>query len=636
VGAVAQSAAHAASEGVTDYLSVVDRQTGAVLAESSNARFQVASESIMKLFLASYYLLLYGGYESTPQDVKDRLSYMLRYSDDATASALFTSSAIPTVAARYGLSATTNATDRAGHWGAARITAHDMTHFLYEAAHDSEVGPWLVPVMAQTSPTGSDGFNQYFGLNALSGVHGSKQGWGSDSFWTSLHSAIHSVGYTDKYFVAVLQLSATYPDPARSTATYSAKTIQAVTSALPKDGTFVRLSGDSTIYRLVGGAPVRVLSWASVGGQQPVTTLSAADWARLRSIPLNGTFVHAAGVTYRIAGGAPVRVVSWISVGGVHQYVLIDPAAITNAGTGGSWNHLNAVPLNGTFLRAGTTIYRVAGGAPLRVYSWSSVGGTHPVTIVDPAAITNAGSGGTWNHLLAYPINGTFLRTGTTIYRVAGGAPLRVYSWSSVGGPHPVTIVDPTAISHAGEAGWTHLTAVPINGTFLRTGTTIYRVAGGAPLRVYSWATVGGPHPVTIVDPTAISHAGEAGWTHLNAVPTNGTYLRAGSAIYRVAGGAPLYVTNWTPLGGPQRNTIVDPTAISHAGQPGWTHLRWTPATGTFLQGLPGKLYYRVSNGKAVHITSWTPYGGPQPYVAITQATIDRAGTGGPYNHLSS
>ncbi len=104
----------------------------------------------MKLFLAAYYILLYGGYTATPASVLSRLSYMLRYSDDDTASSLFTSSAIPTVAARYGLSATTNATDRPGHWGAARITAHDMTQFLYRASRDAEVGPWLIPVMAQT------------------------------------------------------------------------------------------------------------------------------------------------------------------------------------------------------------------------------------------------------------------------------------------------------------------------------------------------------------------------------------------------------------------------------------------------------------------------------------------------------
>ena len=139
--AVTTAAASAAGHGVTQYLSVVDRATGAVVAETPNSHQQVGSESIMKLFLAAYYILLYGGYTATPASVLSRLSYMLRYSDDDTASSLFTSSAIPTVTARYGLSATTNATDRPGHWGAARITAHDMTQFLYRASRDAEVGP---------------------------------------------------------------------------------------------------------------------------------------------------------------------------------------------------------------------------------------------------------------------------------------------------------------------------------------------------------------------------------------------------------------------------------------------------------------------------------------------------------------
>jgi len=207
--AVSAAAQVAARNGVTTFISVVDRSNGAVLAHTGNSGAQVGSESIMKLFLAGYYLLLYGGYRATPQSVKDRLAYMLKYSDDDTASSLFTDSAIPTVAARYGLGSTINATDRSGHWGAARITADDMTRFLYRAGKDSAVGPWLIPALANTARTGSGadgGFSQYFGLNALGGVHGSKQGWGCDSFWTDPHCAVHSVGYTDRYLgVALLE-----------------------------------------------------------------------------------------------------------------------------------------------------------------------------------------------------------------------------------------------------------------------------------------------------------------------------------------------------------------------------------------------------------------------------------------------
>ncbi len=230
--AVNDAVSYAASQGVTSFISVVDRGSGAVLAQTGNANSQVASESIMKLMLAAYYLVLYGGYPSTPDSVKNRLSYMLQYSDDDTASSLFTASAIPTIAARYGMPNTINATDRAGHWGAARITAADMTTFLFRASQDAAVGPWLIPVMAQTAPTGSGGdagFSQYFGMNTLGGDHGSKQGWGCDSFWTSPQCAIHSVGYTDNKFVAILQLGNGYPDPMRATSTHGAQVIAAST-----------------------------------------------------------------------------------------------------------------------------------------------------------------------------------------------------------------------------------------------------------------------------------------------------------------------------------------------------------------------------------------------------------------------
>ena len=150
--AVNTAVAEAAAQSVTSFVSVVDRTTGAVLAQTSNANTPVASESIMKLFLAAYYLVQDGGYQNTAPSVKDQLSYMLRYSDDDTATALFTPDAIPAIATRYGLTNTSNATDDPGHWGAARITASDMTRFLYHASQDPDVGPWLLPVMAQTAP----------------------------------------------------------------------------------------------------------------------------------------------------------------------------------------------------------------------------------------------------------------------------------------------------------------------------------------------------------------------------------------------------------------------------------------------------------------------------------------------------
>ncbi|MTD13486.1 hypothetical protein GIS00_05955 [Nakamurella sp. YIM 132087] len=576
--AVSSGVAQAQARGVRQYVSVIDRSTGAVLSETANARSQVASESIMKLLLAAYYLVLYGGYNKTPADVRDRLAYMLEYSDDGTANSLFTSSAIPSMAARYGMTGTTNATDRVGHWGAARITARDMTTFLYRASKDPLVGPWLIPVMARTTALGSDGFNQDFGLNALTGVHGSKQGWGNDSFWTTPSNAMHSVGYTDRYFVAVLTLAASYADPARATATTTARLVQASRGGAVRDGEFIRVGGFRTIYRVAGGAPIPVSAWATVGGVQPVRVISTTDFAALNAVPADGTFLSAGRTTYRVAGGAPIVVSSWTPFGAPRSTIRVDPAAISRAGIGGDWNHLRPVPADGTFVNAGGTVYRIAGGAPIVVSSWTPFGGVRAATQIDPAAVRNAGIGGDWNHLRRMPADGTFLNAGGTVFRVAGGAPIVVSSWTTFGGVRAATQIDPAAVRNAGRGG---------------------------------------------------------DWNHLQQLPADGTFLNAAGTVFRVAGGAPLYVSSWAELGGVRPATQIDPVAVSRAGIGGdWNHLRFHPADGTFLQARPSGTIVVVNGGAARYVPSWEPYGGVQPVVAINQRTIELAGTGGAYDHL--
>ena len=228
--AVIAAVAQADEQGITSYITVVDRLTGEVVSESANARVQVASESIMKLFLASYYATEAGGSDLLSPQRRASLEEMITFSDDDIASALFTVEAIPSQAQRYGLTDTANA-DNPGEWGAARITANDMAVFLYRMSVDPLVGPWLMTVLAQTSPTAADGFDQDWGLNALSGGQGSKQGWGSEN-WTAERNAVHSVGFTDTWFAAVLQTggSGTYYTM-HDTATDSARLIQSAPRA---------------------------------------------------------------------------------------------------------------------------------------------------------------------------------------------------------------------------------------------------------------------------------------------------------------------------------------------------------------------------------------------------------------------
>ncbi|HEX4699379.1 MAG TPA: DUF1906 domain-containing protein [Actinomycetes bacterium] len=97
---------------------------------------------------------------------------------------------------------------------------------------------------------------------------------------------------------------------------------------------------------------------------------------------------------------------------------------------------------------------------------------------------------------------------------------------------------------------------------------------------------------------------------------------------YRMAGGAPIPVTDWAAVGGEQPVTTLSPTQFASLPQ--------RPQTGTFLQsGATGRIW-RVANGIAAYLPSWTPYGGPKPSILIDQAALDNAGLGGVWNHLAS
>ena len=464
-------AAYAAStRGVTSFISVVDRGTGEVWARTANADVQVASESIIKLYLAAYYLRLYGGHAATPVSVKNRLGYMLRFSDDATASALFTASAIPTIAAVYGMPNTSNATNSVGYWGAARITASDVTRFLFQASRDPQVGPWLMPTLALTEGSGSGadaGFSQFYGLNALTGVHGSKQGWGCDSYWTRPTCAVHSVGYTDKYFVAILQLSDSYPDPMRAQATATARAVQSSVAPL-RTGDFILDTGTFAVYRMAGGAPVYVSSWAPFGGPKPLRLLTSPQVAALPRFPAEGTFLVAAGsgAVYRVAGGAPVYVSSWVPFGGVQPTVMVDGAAIDRAGAGGVFDHLRYRPAEGAFIRDASSwaVYRVVGGAPVYVSSWAPFGGVQPTVMVDGAAIDRAGAGGVFNHLRYRPADGTTVlaEPGRGVYRIVQGVPVSQGVLAPGLGTGGLLVVNLDVVAKAGTGGrFNHLAAPP-------------------------------------------------------------------------------------------------------------------------------------------------------------------------------
>ncbi len=231
-----------------------------------------------------------------------------------------------------------------------------------------------------------------------------------------------------------------------------------VTTPAVREGSFVVVRGSGAVYRVVGGAPVYVSSWTPFGGPQPVTPISAAQLSAMPLTPADGTFVVAGqrGDVYRFAGGAPLYVSSWTPFGGPQAVTAVDAAALDNAGGGGVWNHVRAMPADGTFVvGAGPSyghVYRFAGGAPVYVSSWGPFGGPQRFTAVDHAALDLAGSGGPWNHARYTPADGTYLHGAQTgkVYEMRGGMALYVADWSHVGGPKPTTAVDQVAIDLAG------------------------------------------------------------------------------------------------------------------------------------------------------------------------------------------
>ncbi|MGN6275546.1 MAG: CHAP domain-containing protein [Solirubrobacterales bacterium] len=307
--------------------------------------------------------------------------------------------------------------------------------------------------------------------------------------------------------------------------------------------------------------------------------------------PAEGSFVSHGGFIYRIAGGAPIYVSNWAVVGGPQPSRALSDAEFAA---------LPQYPRNGTILDSSAGgVYIAAGGAPLYLSNWAAIGGPKPGVGIDQAAIDNAGGGVPWDHLRAYPADGTFLNSSTgAVYRVAGGAPLYVSNWNIYGGVQPYVTVDSWDIDHAGSNPAAHLRAYPADGTLVSTSGDgrVYEIAGGAPLYVSNWNAIGGARPSTGIDQWDVNHPDNPA-AHLREYPQDGTFILTSTGrVYRVAGGAPFYVSSWSVFGGVQPHVGVDQWDVDNTSDP-HAHLRPSPLDGTIVQGLPSMQYWSFASG---------------------------------------
>ncbi|SER95008.1 LGFP repeat-containing protein [Propionibacterium cyclohexanicum] len=231
--AVNASIDSAARQGITQYVSIVDRSTGKVVFATPNASTQVASESIVKLYIAVWWLHQTGG-DASAVSCGD-IGYMIRESDDDIATACWRPDILSDVSSWYGLSASNNDPVTWTYWGAAHISASDVARLLNSAANDPLVGSWLINQMAQTTSLGADGYDQDFGFRAVSGA-ASKQGWDNDGYWLPQTGMIHSAGYVGNFAAVILQMGdlSSQEDAMHATATNTAQAIAA--NAHPTQG----------------------------------------------------------------------------------------------------------------------------------------------------------------------------------------------------------------------------------------------------------------------------------------------------------------------------------------------------------------------------------------------------------------
>jgi hypothetical protein len=231
---VRQATADAAESGAVIETVVLDRNSGQIVSNGANKPFPIAS--VVKLFIADD-LLLQESEGKTQLSAADRksLDVMLRSSDDSAAQTFWDRSGgnaiIARVKARYGLPGTTAPYN--SHWDVTTSTASDLVHYYDMLLAGTgglppEQANVIISDLAQSTPTGTDGYPQRFGIPE--GLYAEpvavKQGW--FCCWNGanqLHVSTGIIGSDHRFVMAIGSLDPTSAAAARSNVTQAVKTM---------------------------------------------------------------------------------------------------------------------------------------------------------------------------------------------------------------------------------------------------------------------------------------------------------------------------------------------------------------------------------------------------------------------------
>ena len=231
---VRQATADAAKSGVNIETVVLDRHTGQTISNGNTQPFPIAS--VAKLFIADDLLMQEskGQTTLTPAD-RQSLDIMLRSSDDGAAEMFWDrgggNAILARVKARYGLPGTTAPSN--GQWDVTTSTAGDLVQYYAKLLDGSgglppEQANVIIGNLAQSTPTGTDGYPQRFGIPE--GLYAEpvavKQGW--FCCWSGanqLHVSTGVIGPDRRYVMAISSLDPDDAADARETMTQAVKTM---------------------------------------------------------------------------------------------------------------------------------------------------------------------------------------------------------------------------------------------------------------------------------------------------------------------------------------------------------------------------------------------------------------------------
>jgi hypothetical protein len=177
-------AADARAADVTSSYVAADAETGAVLAaQGPHDRYR--SASLVKLYIAIDYFETLGPDKEIPADDRALLEPMLRSSNDDAASTFWVrdggSAIVDRMVAKIGLTDTTPPpAGQSGVWGYTGLSATDVAKTYQYISHSAapRTKAFILDNLRRSTPCGSDGFDQSFGIPSAVADHGAvKQGW---------------------------------------------------------------------------------------------------------------------------------------------------------------------------------------------------------------------------------------------------------------------------------------------------------------------------------------------------------------------------------------------------------------------------------------------------------------------------